>query len=709
MQNSKDEPLVVEGSIDPNYSHMDDNDRVHFVADSAATALLCDNCGSSSCFVNEIGAIICVVCGTQSQDVRNIEGEYDGSGLMRTRGGAALVRRTKRGPRVIKPVAKDTFSTTALLGAMQYVLNAQVEQLINICSCPRIMRDSVSRVWFSYLERWALLFGTPPPAVVVHGHLATGTHQDYWAALRSAGHIAPPRCPPLSFALLLCVSYAACRLLCLPILPHDLCSWVRNGTLAYLNSYSALPLPMQASVSVARALFTPTGAPSPQWIARMTDVLCASVEIVLPPVNFQACAARLINLLHLPAAAVSIAFSLCALDMSDRAQQSVPPGPRSREPLDMLRRAVKSELPGSYVAGLVFSAVRLLPHWRGWVAAHLKTASGRAAGGLAAQCACAAYTVNSRDSSVGKDFSGGLEMNDGDVIEDASRTPAFVPHPDVLLPWTTTQTVTVPRDLIGAYVRFVGSRILHGGDFAPGRGEAGYEAGRYGPAASVKVTVADGRIADDIARRVALRVPAGFQQAADAHAQAQEIATGSLLSLLNGEGDNEDTEAIVAALAAPREIEVSLGSRKDNLPVRLGSVIWRQKHMNDVRELSSVMRAWGEEDVGAEAQASSSREFYLAHGLAGAALGKISVAESAEVQHIEASRLSSVPLADSITVYTPTSFLKGLDPCNTGTDREEDFTVLLASIGSAVDASTEAIVAQADALLLLLQYYSPLR
>jgi len=51
----------------------------------------------------------------------------------------------------------------------------------------------------------------------------------------------------------------------------------------------------------------------------MSDVLSVSIGRVLPPVNAPACAARLINLLRLPAAAVPIAVALCALDEGDRA------------------------------------------------------------------------------------------------------------------------------------------------------------------------------------------------------------------------------------------------------------------------------------------------------------------------------------------------------------------------------------------------------
>jgi len=86
----------------------DGDDRVHFAPDArgggVGATLRCEHCGSASCFMTDSGDIVCLECGTQSQDVRNLEGEdYEGAGIVKTRGGAAIVRSVKRGPRTVRP------------------------------------------------------------------------------------------------------------------------------------------------------------------------------------------------------------------------------------------------------------------------------------------------------------------------------------------------------------------------------------------------------------------------------------------------------------------------------------------------------------------------------------------------------------------------------------------------------------------------------
>lgn len=688
----------------------DDDDRfepVHQRSAAAAASLRCDRCGSSSCVVTDTGEVVCFECGTQSQDVRNIEGEeFEGGGFARTRGGVAIVRRTKRGPKEALPTTRDAFSTQALLEALQRVLDAQILQLVRACGCPPGLRDAAARIWFGYLERWAAAPGAPPPAVVVDAHLATGTQLEYWAALHAAGATGPPRVPPISIGLLLCICCAACRLLNTPVLPHDLCAWVRNGTLPFLNAYAALPLPLQAKVAVARALLSPTGPPSPLWLGRMTDVLCTSVGVVLPPVNAPACVARLVNLTRIPAAVVPVAAAICLLDARDRAQQQhTPPGPRSRDPLDALRREVRGETPASYVAGAVATATRLTPGWQGWVREHLAPCSG--SGGLAAQRIRAACTVG--PWSVGLGCRGCTDDSGSDLPTSSGATPppAPVPHPDVPLPWTTAQTLAMPRELAGAYVRFVGSSVLHGGDVAPGRGETGYKRGRYGPGASAIVTVANAHEAEALEQLAAMRTSAGAAAAAAAALQAQDAATGSLMALLMGDGDEEAAEAEAEAAAAsqgPRDVRVALGARQRLLPTRLTSAVWRQSQLYDVADVSAEIRAWGEE-VGREAVPAGACKV-AAQSSAHARVADVEPAVAA-VRPMHAEEIS---LAASITVHPPVAALResgAVGPVALPAD-DACYAALLSMLSAATDTPVLSIAAQADALLMLLQYYTPL-
>lgn len=694
---------------------MDDEDEhfepdLHHGREAAVGALRCDNCGSYSYRTNDVGDVVCDYCGTQSQDVRTIEQEeHTGGGLARTRSGAAVVRRTKRVPRAALPTTRDAFSTQALLGALQRVLDAEVSALVRVCGCPPELRDAAARVWFGFLERWAAAPGSPPPAVVVDSHLATGTQMQYWAALHAAGLHGPPRCPPLSLGLLLCVCYASCRLLSLPILPHDLCAWTRNGTLPFLNAYAALSPSLQAAVAVGRALFSPTGPPSPPWIARMTDVLCASVGVALPPVNSPACAARLVNLTRLPAAIVPIAAALCVFDSRDRAQQAQvdpPPGPRSRDPLETLRRALRGEAPASYVAGAVATAARLTPGWQGWVRSHLLSPSpGKDGAGVQrARAACTVGPWGKNLNCGARDGSPGRDPVVSPVV--TSSSPPYVPHPDVLLPWTTAQTLAMPRELTEAYIRCVGSSILHGGDVEPGRGESGYERGRYGPGAAATVTIADAREAEELERRVAMRTATGAAAAeAAAVSQARDVETG-LLALLMGDSEEDvaEAEAIAAASEGPRDVRVALGVRKRLLPTRLGSAVWRQSQLYDVAEISAEIRAWGEEADPEICDLAS-------HQSPSNAGGGEAIAPSTHgvVALMLATTEECVPLADSITIYPPVATIRGSGAVGSPVeDADGCYSALLSILSAATDTPALSIAAQADVLLMLLQHYSPL-
>lgn len=311
---------------------MDDDDRDDggaFGADVASSlgrgGVRCETCGSGNVVATDGGDVICLDCGTQSQDVRHlVQEDWDGpavapGGGATGAGGGRIRRRARADPRGQRVHAEDAFTTFDLLAAVQAVLGAQVGALVRVCGAPPALPGVVWALWARYLSRWA--HAGAPPVAVIDGTVAPGTTTRYLATLAAAG-ARPPPTVPLSLELTLALCYLGARWLALPVLPADIAAWARCGALPYLNAFmTVLRPPARHGLAAARTFLSPDAVPTPAHLDRLALALAHSVGVPpasLPPPNVGGALARLVNRLRLPPTALALALQLLALDDADK-------------------------------------------------------------------------------------------------------------------------------------------------------------------------------------------------------------------------------------------------------------------------------------------------------------------------------------------------------------------------------------------------------
>ena len=288
----------------------------------ANSAARCDTCGSGNCVPTDSGEVICLDCGTQSQDVRNlVQEEWDGpaAGGVSGVGGGGIRRRAKAAPRAQRIHAEDAFTTFDFLSAIQLVLASQATQLTALCGAPPQLPGVVWDVWSRYLSRWS--HACAPPVHVIDGRVAPASTTKYLAAVAAAGG-RPASTVPLTLDLTLAVCYLSLRWLSVPALPHDVCAWARNGCLTYLNAFMGLPVGLRHGLAAARKFLSPEVVPTPTIVDRLATALSHNVGLSpLPPYNVGGAVARLVNQARLPPPVIALALQLLALDDADKDNQ----------------------------------------------------------------------------------------------------------------------------------------------------------------------------------------------------------------------------------------------------------------------------------------------------------------------------------------------------------------------------------------------------
>jgi hypothetical protein len=344
---------------------------------AAGAALLCDACGSDDVFVNALGEVVCLACGTQSQDVRALTQEEGGAGgggdvgggIVRGRSGGAIMRRARRLPKASaqKPLAEHALNTGDFLEAVQRVLVAQTDalgrwwgeeegeegegeagagaaaaasQTTTSSTLRAQLLGTVGSLWSSYLRAWA--GAGSPPVHLLAGRLALSGTALYVARLYAEGTTPPPLAPLTPYTLVGAL-YVATRWLSLPVLPHDICRLVRAGRIPFANAASVLAPETRALVRGAEPFFVPTTSalPDPSCVERAAFVFARTCGLdlspssspspspsgpdlksrgrSLPPVSLLPAAALLAARMRAPPSALAIAASLEALDAHDRA------------------------------------------------------------------------------------------------------------------------------------------------------------------------------------------------------------------------------------------------------------------------------------------------------------------------------------------------------------------------------------------------------
>lgn len=596
----------------------DDFDLDVDVGNGGQRQVQCDHCGSDNVFTNAIGELVCLECGTQSQDVRNMQQEeLDGGGIVRGRGGGAVMRRQKRLRTSEKPIlAVHAFNTTDFLDCVQSILLQQISALVSRCGLSSKLAAVAKELWGRYLARWDALGA--PMVEVISGRLLNSGQPLYIAKCYSEGK-APPPMPPISLLLGLGLLYTGCRWLQCPALAHDVCAWVCNGTLPYLNAYASLTSQQQVLMRSAFKFFSPTDLPTPTQVERAAIVFGKAVGIdPLPVVNTELCMMRMVRRAGLPETVTALAIALHALDRHDREHESAytihqyakdkrtgmdvmgKPDLRRNQLLELRDLCVDADGgAGIAIAALVLVAARMHVGWEAWVDAHLQpglvgsvTAKADRAGVPNADVisGCSSSAAGAPPSS-----SSGAAATD--LPCGSSGVPATSPDAPSLLGVSSTaiELASSAPDTLARYADSLRKTVLAGGEVGFGRAGHGYEPAAYNSTASV--TVADPIVAKRLERRTT------SQKAAEA--AAEKVGDMALVALLQGGAGASSSSSSSAAAGVESSssssgggvaIELQTGPRLTWPDVkepnrRLG--LWPPARLADISALSGELQASG--------------------------------------------------------------------------------------------------------------------
>ncbi|RYG42807.1 hypothetical protein EON68_01345, partial [archaeon] len=295
---------------------------IGFDADWGVTSA-CHVCGSTAVTYTDVGEQVCLDCGTQSQDVRQLTTEAMQTEEERKAATATRKRASYKAAaaaRTALPSAVDAFNTRDFVQAAQIVLQSYATTCIQRCGMPPSFFSVVGDLWFHYLARWR--DAGVPIAHIIHGRFVTAPNPLYFAKLRVDG-MTPAPCVPFTLSLLVSILVAAARRLCLPFVEKDFVMWLENGTLPYLDAHSLLPADLRVILTAAAAFFAPTHVPTAARLARLTIALAHNVGAELPPPNIPALIVRNAHLAGLPPAAATAALQLYDLHVLDEEQLAV--------------------------------------------------------------------------------------------------------------------------------------------------------------------------------------------------------------------------------------------------------------------------------------------------------------------------------------------------------------------------------------------------
>jgi hypothetical protein len=634
----------------------------------------CDSCGGSNFFNEASGDMVCIDCGTQSQDVRHLthedfEGAAGAGGT--SRGGMIRRYNTVQKHNAFLP-AHHAFNTDDFVTALQAVVVAHAREVPALTGAPpHLFTSTLHEVWKRFLGRWAA--AGIPIVHIIRGRLVGNGEERYYARLYAEGQ-SPPPVPAASMLLLLGISAAACRLLHLPVHAGTVAGWCADGRLTWFNAYGRLSWELQATLKLGARFFMPPAAPSAQAVNRATLLVARCVGLhPLPPLNAPLCAFALAADVGLPESVHAPLMELAALDAHDRAHAAAYDPPHRRkghgiaDELTRLRSACASDDSGAYIAALVATCLLTLQGWEEWVDGHV------------------------HPFTVGEGGSGGL-------------TQAQLAH--------------------------LSESILQGGEVGVGRAPAGYPPGAY--SGNVTVTVADSTLLAVLeTRSQGLAVGGGVaalsgdtRKALKDVAQAQSTAgraatSGSMLALLLGsqgasqarvgeasqaaslagasaggaEGEEEMEEAPVergiSLMLGPRAVQPGYATAWESL--------WPTSILNEVsdhhRALTEIAESMGGAGAGAGA------------GAGGGAVSGAAAATTAAVT------LTALP-RDGLAQLQPRAWHSSSVAAKAGAVRPElgsdRWRALIAFLAARANVGADDVAAQCDGLALLLQLHTPL-
>ena len=335
-------------------------------------SIVCSVCGAQSWTETTVGFYICRECGTQSQYISNELSEFDdhGGGT-----GNTIIRRSTLGKQKVNKYVtsndilnNELIESKLLLNIFQYLLQQQLQHIIDKYNIDSSIKQHVSTVWFAYLQWWCNNnWGADERYCIVnkagasyrkvdrilpvmdelhnedtsdlpepYGHDTNVKIDDTVSATDGDNQSNTELLSPgdISMELSIVILYIACNRLQTNILMNDIRQWIINGELPYLNIQQSIQFPAELTQQLklhdnVRYFFSARQLPprvtelhklANTVNRRVQTVLRSNIPIDELPIlqlNINELFYRLINQLSLPIQILELSLKLFTMLNSD--------------------------------------------------------------------------------------------------------------------------------------------------------------------------------------------------------------------------------------------------------------------------------------------------------------------------------------------------------------------------------------------------------
>ncbi|KAF0690379.1 Aste57867_18214 [Aphanomyces stellatus] len=335
--------------------------------DSSLVCLTCGASGERNFSNNDLGELVCNLCGTQSfQQSRNETQEQDdaiGTNNMVKR--KMEIRKRKGRKQIKEKEERHLVTLDNCLHVSQRMLHMQAQALSSLVQDPDLP-TTVQELWFHFLRMWDVAGSRPLLNVYLEHsqtrgadtsrleesgyesewnfHLKGTTNASVFSKFRYRDHLG--------------LLYLACRIRQLGVCTGDLFFWVQTGQIPFSNLLAQLPHELQESVDPVRRYFGGTTnhtLVSASAIAMHSNYLHHHLDLKLPAFNAGLAAMNICRAFRFP----DVVRTYCMHFLA-----KFPPSPsETLEKLPQLHHYIPCELD---VVAAIIVAVKLTPGWNVW-------------------------------------------------------------------------------------------------------------------------------------------------------------------------------------------------------------------------------------------------------------------------------------------------------------------------------------------------------
>ncbi|CAK4721642.1 hypothetical protein LEN26_000286 [Aphanomyces euteiches] len=266
---------------------------------STLQCMTCGVSGESNFSKNDLGELVCDLCGTQSlQQSRNETQDHDdaiGTGVLTKQ--HKVLRQGKRKKRERKVKAPPRLVTLDnCLHVAQRILHLQAQMLSKLVADPELP-STVKALWFHFLHMWEATATRPLLNCFLESALRSQAndrqrledsgYESNWD-LNIKGSSDMTAFSRFTYRDFLALLYLACRMRNLGIVTSDFVFWIDTGRLPFANLLQQLPLDLQESVDRVRPFFNTSvtkASISAPALAEHINYLHRHLDLVLPPFN----------------------------------------------------------------------------------------------------------------------------------------------------------------------------------------------------------------------------------------------------------------------------------------------------------------------------------------------------------------------------------------------------------------------------------------